>query len=325
MHNSAEAAALRKRFPYVSLISRLRYEERHEEQAGDHQEPVLLKPALERLKAAEQYAWLFGQDARIQSLQKLHSIEATLFVNSEGNGRARFRRYPSPAWLDHPEPDPIPLAGDSLDSAEESGEETVTLPEQELREEPAGAWTPSREMLGNFHADSNHAFADPWTFGHVKDRDHVAGFVSHGFSELPVLTHPENEQVRSKTDAKWIETHPARWTIARLELVSLLKFDKPAVYVSEHLPRMAELVDATTRPLNPFEARALERLRAGEDIVATAGRNHIRMLGSLRATKQCLGCHAGPRGALLGAFSYRLRRDPPLPSPWQHERPFESQ
>jgi hypothetical protein len=36
------------------------------------------------------------------------------------------------------------------------------------------------------------------------------------------------------------------------------------------------------------------------------------MLGSLRATKHCLQCHSGSRGSLLGAFSYRLRRDPSL-------------
>jgi hypothetical protein len=36
------------------------------------------------------------------------------------------------------------------------------------------------------------------------------------------------------------------------------------------------------------------------------------MLGSLRAQKQCLECHRVPHGSLLGAFSYELRRDPPI-------------
>ena len=36
------------------------------------------------------------------------------------------------------------------------------------------------------------------------------------------------------------------------------------------------------------------------------------MLGSLRATKECLQCHRVEHGALLGAFSYELLRDPQI-------------
>ena len=34
--------------------------------------------------------------------------------------------------------------------------------------------------------------------------------------------------------------------------------------------------------------------------------------GSIRASQQCLQCHAVPHGALLGAFTYELVRDPPV-------------
>ena len=36
-----------------------------------------------------------------------------------------------------------------------------------------------------------------------------------------------------------------------------------------------------------------------------------RMLGSLRAAKQCLDCHTASRGDLLGAFSYALHANLP--------------
>ena len=102
------------------------------------------------------------------------------------------------------------------------------------------------------------------------------------------------------------------WAIHRMELVSLLKFKKPAVYVSANLPKMEELDDAVTRPLDLFESDALSQLQKGEDLVPHATTNRIRMLGSLRADKQCLECHDVKRGHLLGAFSYVLLRDPAL-------------
>jgi hypothetical protein len=103
-----------------------------------------------------------------------------------------------------------------------------------------------------------------------------------------------------------------RWLITRLELVSLLKHKEPAVYVSGELPRMEDLKKSKTRPPSEFEAKALKALRDGEDVVTEATTNHIRMVGALRASKQCLECHQVRRGDVLGAFSYDLLRDPPL-------------
>jgi hypothetical protein len=67
-----------------------------------------------------------------------------------------------------------------------------------------------------------------------------------------------------------------------------------------------------TRPLTAFEAQALKELQQGEDLVTDARLNRIRMMGSLRAGKQCLQCHQVLRGDLLGSFSYELQRDPPV-------------
>ena len=109
----------------------------------------------------------------------------------------------------------------------------------------------------------------------------------------------------------------------RLELVSLLKHAKPAVYVSRNLPNMEELSDVPTRPLNSFEQAALERLHKGMDVINKASLNKIEMIGSLRASKQCMQCHDVQRGALLGAFSYELLRDPQL-DPNQHKERSQS-
>jgi hypothetical protein len=125
----------------------------------------------------------------------------------------------------------------------------------------------------------------------------VTGFVDHGFHYPPS---------NGMGDA-------APWTILRLELVSLLKFDGPRVYVLDHLPRMDQLSsdNAPTRPLDAFESEALAKLWHDEDVVVKndGNGNDFRMLGSLRAAKQCLDCHSVQRGELLGAFSYSLRHE----------------
>jgi hypothetical protein len=102
-----------------------------------------------------------------------------------------------------------------------------------------------------------------------------------------------------------------RWQIYRLELVGLLKHKEPAVYLSDFLPRMDQLRKAKTRPPTAFEQRALCQVQAGDDLVVEASANQIRMMGSLRAAKQCLACHHARRGDLLGTFSYQLRRISP--------------
>jgi hypothetical protein len=137
-------------------------------------------------------------------------------------------------------------------------------------------------------------FLNPGGFGYVKDRDHVAGFQEHQFRDMPELD-PETPQTQ-------------RWRIIKLELVSLLKYPRPVVYLSQHLPRMQELRQAKTRPLNRFEKAGLRGLREGEDLKVRSTPDHIRILGSIRAGRQCLDCHQVERGDLLGAFSYQLRR-----------------
>jgi hypothetical protein len=91
-----------------------------------------------------------------------------------------------------------------------------------------------------------------------------------------------------------------------LELVSLLKHRNPVAYISKHLPQMDELRDAPTRALEAFERQSLEQLKSEEDVVIDETADRIRMVGSLRAAKNCLDCHSVQRGELLGALTYEL-------------------
>ena len=79
------------------------------------------------------------------------------------------------------------------------------------------------------------------------------------------------------------EAPKEQWAVIRLQLVSLLKFDRPAVYVSDNLPRMDELQGVPTRPLTPFEAKSLKSLREGDDIATETSGDRIRMVGSRSA------------------------------------------
>jgi hypothetical protein len=75
---------------------------------------------------------------------------------------------------------------------------------------------------------------------------------------------------------------------------------------------MTELDRSKVRDLSDFEKESLQKLQHGDEMAADATLNRIRMLGAVRASKQCLDCHEAQRGDLLGAFSYELRRDPPV-------------
>jgi hypothetical protein len=120
------------------------------------------------------------------------------------------------------------------------------------------------------------------------DRSHVTGFQTHRFSEVP---KPIDE-----------------WTVETLDLVGLVMHEEPVAYVSENLPRMDELRTATTRGLDEFETTGLAELRRGEDVVVSTSGSRLRMFGPIRNVEQCVKCHGGERGDLLGAFSYRFGR-----------------
>jgi hypothetical protein len=51
-------------------------------------------------------------------------------------------------------------------------------------------------------------------------------------------------------------------------------------------------------------------LRGQADLATETSGDRIRVVDSLRASKQCLECHEVKRGDLLGAFSWELQRQP---------------
>jgi hypothetical protein len=155
---------------------------------------------------------------------------------------------------------------------------------------PYSASSNSAEQLHKF---SRFDFLAAETLGAIQGFRQAVGFIEHGLRFHPSagLKDPES------------------WAIERLELVSLLRFDEPRVYVLDHLPRMDQLSDddIPTRPLDDFEKDGLEKLGSAEDVIIREQGDAVRMFGSLRAASQCLDCHSVQRGELLGAFSYVLR------------------
>jgi hypothetical protein len=210
-------------------------------------------------------------------LKLLHEKSFALFVDSPGFGYVRLY---DPSWWDP-----------------EFHRRIVqqVVPQPNLRDR--AAWSPA-DLDRPFPFDStaqilllDDSLLKFATDGYVKDRRHVSGFRPHFFGSAP--------------------QNPNQWKVASIELVSLLLHKEPVVYVSKNLPRMRELQQAPTRPLDSFETYALGRIRQGEYIVASPSSEGARMLGAVYSLKQCVACHGGKRGDLLGAFSYVL--DPVQP------------
>jgi hypothetical protein len=138
----------------------------------------------------------------------------------------------------------------------------------------------------NYESTAN--FSNPAGFGFVRSRTEVAGFQPHRFSKYP--------------DA------PQTWEVKRIDLVSLLLHDEPVVYVSNDLPRMADVGKLATRDLDTFEKDGLAAIRKGDDLYIRGDAEKVRVIGSMRNFHQCSKCHGGKDSDLLGAFSYVLLR-----------------
>src|SRR5262249_32148079 len=154
-------------------------------------------------------------------------------IDSQGFGVGRMIIRPAPDEVELPEPEPIslPVYPDTS---------TVRADDEELR------FRKTALQPQDLHEDSLLSFFNPKGLGYVRDLDHVVGFQPHAFARAPRLGR--------------------KWWIDRLELVSLLKHEEPGVYLSANLPRMQDLKDTETRPLDEFEKLALESLRRGEDV-----------------------------------------------------------
>ena len=267
-----ECELLREELPLQSIAGRLKYERQR-----NSTPPVAASQFSREVENQLDHVGYRGFQNRAAVLQVVHNRTLEGFLVAQGFGSMRMvairvRRD----RVDVPDPGQI-----SLQSA------SAFLPPDAV---PPSS-RPERKRLLALHWAGLEDFLDVGRIGYVQDRDHVAGFLSHRFERIP---KPE------------LESGTNQWDISRLDLISILKHDDPKAYVSEHLPRMDELLDAPVRDLNDFEATALARLRSQEDLVIDDRRDRIRMVGSLRAGNDCLQCHQASRGELLGALSYEL-------------------
>lgn len=218
-----------------------------------------------------QQDWLSG--ARKDALRQLHKNRVGQFADSYGFGVGRMLAF-NDAYV---------LKSGARDNA------PIPQPNRTPNASPPDKWEPvAGSGFGTLHEASVLDFVNPAGFGVFENRHRVIGFQRHGFSKVP---GPEE-----------------RWAVETIDLVGLLLHDEPRAYVSKNLPRMDELRAAPTRPLDSFEAQGLVTLRKGEELFVRGSETRVRMLGAIRGTKQCLDCHGGARGDLLGAFSYSLRR-----------------
>jgi hypothetical protein len=288
----SEWVKLRDQYPLESLEQRLAYEKvatRHPARYRDetrysaereHERDKRLESLETQLKGD---IWALR---RTRSLEHLHSSYVNLFINSEGFGYIRMMTAPSRYSLATHGPKDPELQPDSASFSETE----LNLPASPAYADPPKSDL-NRTALLTMHDNNDVDFVNTLGIGYFRDLRHVAGFEPHQFQKAAPFNTPEH------------------WKLQRIELVSLLKHEEPGVYVSEHLPRMQELGDAKTRPLDGFETSALDALVRGQDLQVLETESQIRMLGSIRAAKQCLSCHSVERGDLLGAFSYRLRRE----------------
>ena len=288
-------AELRNEYRMESMSARLKYETARdidESESGTDK----FSPEVEQRLTSFEEQW--EPDLRSFNLKELHDKATDEFVkNALLNGFLRMHGVHQ-SDVELPEYPPVPFNDPDKSSRPyvPDRDDSVAAPLATSSDSSL-----SETVLALYHDAGLTDFLAPRRMGYVQDREHVAGFLSHQFGKAPQF--PVKER------------HTDEWRVVRLELVSLLKHDTPVVYVSKNLPRMDELTNAPTRPLDEMERAALPQLRRERDVVIEHETNVIQMLGSIRANKTCLKCHSVKRGALLGAFTYELRRLKPILQP----------
>ncbi len=239
---------------------------------------VVLAPDTKKRLAEmnESLVWKSTGSHREYALRRLHQSSVQTFVASPGFGVAR-----GPGLADWND---VVLDDDLL--AQPGAPFASTVGPADFASEPLDV---KRDSLLQMHMSGILDFVNPKGFGVIETRQKVLGFRPHRFSNVPTA---------------------APLTIRAIELVSLLMNGEPVVYMSDNLPSMKEARTAPKRPLNAFESAGLEKLYAGDELFLRETTEGLRMLGAVRSVEQCVKCHGGERGDLLGAFSYSLTRLP---------------
>ncbi len=287
--------ALREMFPFESMASRLTWEDLPNVR---NLQPPELSAAVDRELKFWDNSDGFQGFSRPYLLQNLHNLATDEFIAANGFGGTRMAR-PSVRNLQQMLFTLVPLPQDKMAierARSKLDDRALANPFKDFNDSEAvvtqGKTRPS-VPLNSFQKLHDHdldVFLNPDRSGYIRDRDHVAGFQSHQFSQVPFTW--------SKYPTLELE---------KLELVSLLKHESAGVYQSNDLPNLELNPDATLRELDEFEQTALKELQTDKNLIIAESDNLIRMLGSLRAGESCMKCHSVPRGTLLGAFSYCIR------------------
>lgn len=130
---------------------------------------------------------------------------------------------------------------------------------------------------------------------HVVDRVELIGLVQHREPTAYVITSSRSADPRRE---KWSD---------RMDVIQM---PPRKGFLTNY---MASYIK--TRSLREFEANALVELRKGRDMVIGTHEGSAAILGAIRAQRECLKCHDGEAGNLLGAFSYvmALSERPAMP------------
>jgi len=271
--------ALSEVYPYESIEARLPKRELSPPRLPGSMESELFDLGSDVYRAG---ATPYFGDQRGHQLMLIHENRVQAFVESFGFGVGRLAQLGRP------------ISQNSLTMKLRTTESPVAQPGSKPVEWlSAGAndrigFVDSSDALRNLHKSSFLDFVYPPAFGYFKDRRNVAGFRPHQFSQIPAVE--------------------ASLKVETLELVGLVVHEEPVAYISEKLPRMDVLRTAPIRALDNFEKLGLANLREGEMLFVAHQGDYVRMLGAIRATRQCTSCHDCERGTLLGAFSYILAK-----------------
>ena len=305
LDQQAQLQELRDQFSVVSVDERLSYERSpsadpssKEEAQGTTSEPIKLAGRVEsNLRLSEQLQTPENWERHVRGLEMLHSANSDRFAAINGFGVGRV--IPPQVYLrEVPSTETIPVIPAGQELPEEGPSYSTDDAGRTIREDESLQYDESNSPqkipaldLVKLHRSGSDDFLNRMRFGFLNADRQAVGFQSHGFSQRAQLP----------------ETHRSQWLVSRMELVSLLRFETPRVYLSSDLPDMENLKDVPTRELESFEESGLDELRTQQDVIVEIEPDRIRMLGSLRAGEQCLDCHSVRRGTLLGAFSYVLR------------------
>jgi hypothetical protein len=272
-HSWNQLGEIQARYPLESMEARV--------PSVDHELETILPSVevnLQRQDALQSTKPIFSTYARrTEALKRLHERSLEVFAELPGFGVGRMVGFSEWAFK--------PSTFQQVGSRQQAPLEEASLGEYALEAESTDF---KSEKWLQMHQNTAINFASTDRNGYIRDRQAVAGFLAHQVEATPASIDP--------------------WKFQRVDLIGVLLGKAPRVYVSDQLPSMEKLHETPTRTLDEFEERGLQALREGEDLYQREFGDKLRVIGSLRNSKQCMDCHGKGRGQLLGAFSYVFKK-----------------